>query len=69
MSFVGVLKLGGAVCLISLRKEMAFAPIMVCLVAEINVPMALVLRLLRDLSHGHSYEPYTVVTLFLAFWW
>lgn len=69
MSFVGVRKLSGAVCLISLTKEMAFALIMVWLVAEINVPMALVLLLLHDLSHVHSYKPYTVVTLFLAFWW
>jgi hypothetical protein len=41
MSFVGVLKLSGALRLISLRKEMAFALIMVYLVAEINVPMVL----------------------------
>lgn len=68
MSFVGVLKLSGAVCLISLRKEMGFALIMVWLVAKINMPMVLVLLLLHDLSHGHSYEPYMVVTFFIALW-
>jgi hypothetical protein len=37
---------------------------MVCVVAKINMPMVLVLLLLHGLSHGHSYEPHTVVTFF-----
>jgi len=65
---LGVLKLSGAVCLISLRKEMGFALIMVGLVAEINMPMVLVLPFLHELSHGHSYGVlYSAYIYFLAF--
>jgi hypothetical protein len=37
---------------------------MVGLVAEINMPMVLVLLFLHELSHGHSCKSYTVVTFF-----
>jgi hypothetical protein len=43
---------------------MGFALIMVCLVSETNMPMVSVLLVLHELSHGHRYESYTVVTFF-----
>jgi hypothetical protein len=48
---------------------MGFALIMVHLVAEIDMSLDLVLLFLRELSHGHSFEPCTVATYVLALWW
>jgi len=50
-------------------RKCFFVLIMVWLVAKINMPMVSVLLFPHDLSDGHSYEPYMVVTFFLAFWW
>jgi len=68
MSFVGVLDLSGAVCLISLRKEMGFALIMVGLIAEINMPMVWSCFFCMNSLMVTVMESYTVLTfIFLHF--